>query len=103
MSKYTTQMEAELASATPITFEMATAFAEQWADKDVSVKSIVAKCKSLGIDYIPKTKAVRKTSGITKAQLVKRIEAQLAMESDSLSGLHNATMASLNTLLEVIA
>ena len=101
MSKYTTQMEAELASATPITFEMATDFAEKWADKDVSVKSIVAKCKHLGIDYIPKTP--KKTSGITKSQLVKRIEAQLAMESDSLYGLNNATMASLNSLLKVIA
>ena len=103
MSKYTTQMETELASATPITFEMASAFAEKWADKDVTVKSIVAKCKSLGLDYIPKAKAVRKTSGITKAQLVKRIEAQMNLEQDSLSGLTNATMASLNTLLEVIA
>jgi len=103
MSKYTTQMETELASATPITFEMASAFAEKWADKDVTVKSIVAKCKSLGLDYIPKAKAVRKTAGITKAQLVKRIEAQMNLEQDSLSGLTNATMASLNTLLEVIA
>ena len=103
MSKYTPEMISALTASAPITFEIASDFAEKWADKDVTVKSIVAKTKSLGLDYIPKQKVARKTSGIKKSDLVRAIESRLDLDQDSLSGLTNATMASLNTLLETLA
>jgi len=100
MSKYTSEMVSALTASAPITFEIATDFAEKWADKDVTVKSIVAKTKSLGLEYIPKQKVARKTSGIKKSDIVRSIESEMNLEQDSLSGLTNATMESLNILLQ---
>ena len=92
MSNYTKKMEAELASEA-MTYERAVSLAETWG---LSVKSVIAKTKSLGIDYTPKAKALRKSSGITKADLVKQIEAKLDCQLD---GLANASASALNTLL----
>lgn len=92
MSNYTKKMEAELASL-PMDYARAEALASQWG---LSIKSVIAKTKSLGIDYQPKPKALRKGSGITKADLVKQIEAKLDCQLD---GLANASASALNTLL----
>ena len=92
MSNYTKKMEAELASE-KMTYDRAVALATQWG---LSVKSVIAKTKSLGIDYTPKPRATRKTSGITKADLVRQIESKLNLELD---GLQNASASALTTLL----
>ena len=92
MSNYTPKMEAELASEA-MTYDRAVALATEWG---LSVKSVIAKTKSLGIDYTPKAKALRKSSGVTKADLVKQIEAKLDCQLD---GLANASASALNTLL----
>ena len=92
MSNYTKKMEAELASEA-MDYNRAVALATEWG---LSVKSVIAKTKSLGIDYQPKPKAIRKTSGVTKAQLVRDIESKLDCQLD---GLANASATSLSTLL----
>ena len=92
MSNYTPKMEAEIASET-MTYDRAVSLADTWG---LSVKSVIAKTKSLGIDYTPKARAPRKTSGITKAQLVAQIESKLDCQLD---GLNNASAKSLSTLL----
>ena len=92
MSNYTKKMEAEIASET-MTYDRAVALATAWG---LSVKSVIAKTKSLGIDYTPKPRALRKTSGITKADLVRQIEGKLDCQLD---GLQNASASALNTLL----
>jgi len=92
MSNYTPKMEAEIASET-MTYDRAVALATAWG---LSPKSVIAKTKSLGIDYIPKPRALRKTSGITKADMVRQIEGKLNLELD---GLQNASASALNTLL----
>lgn len=92
MSNYTPKMEAEIASEA-MTYDRAVSLAETWG---LSVKSVIAKTKSLGIDYTPKPRAPRKTSGVTKADLVRQIESKLDLELD---GLQNASASALNTLL----
>ena len=92
MSNYTPKMEAEIASQR-MDYNRAVELAQAWG---LSVKSVIAKTKSLGIDYIPKARAPRKTSGITKAQLVAQIEGKLDCQLD---GLQNASASALNTLL----
>jgi len=92
MSNYTKKMEAEIASQA-MDYNRAEALASEWG---LSVKSVIAKTKSLGIDYQPKARAPRKTSGITKAQLVAQIEGKLDCQLD---GLQNASASALNTLL----
>jgi len=92
MSNYTKKMEAEIASQA-MDYNRAEALASEWG---LSVKSVIAKTKSLGIDYQPKARATRKTSGITKAQLVAQIEGKLDCQLD---GLQNASASALNTLL----
>jgi hypothetical protein len=42
-------------------------------------------------------------SNTEKADIVRDIESHLNLDRDSLSGLDNATMASLNTLLEAVS
>ena len=92
MSNYTPKMEAEIASQA-MNYDRAVSLAEGWG---LSVKSVIAKTKSLGIDYEPKPRAPRKTSGITKADLVRQIESKLDRKLD---GLQNASASALNTLL----
>ena len=92
MSNYTKKMEAEIASQA-MDYNRAEALASEWG---LSVKSVIAKTKSLGIDYTPKPRALRKTSGITKADMVRQIEGKLNLELD---GLQNASASALNTLL----
>jgi len=92
MSNYTKKMEAELASQA-MDYNRAEALASKWG---LSIKSVIAKTKSLGIDYTPKARAPRKTSGITKADMVRQIESKLDLELD---GLQNASASALNTLL----
>ena len=92
MSNYTKKMEAEIASQA-MDYNRAEALASEWG---LSVKSVIAKTKSLGVDYEPKPRGTRKTSGITKADMVRQIESKLELELD---GLQNASASALNTLL----
>ena len=100
---YTQEQEAELIAASPVSFEMAQAFADEWGK---SVKSIVAKVHNLkaqgsAIEYVPKARPTKKPKGLTKADLVERIEARLDAEG-LLKGLSKAPAADLRVLLNYL-
>ena len=80
---YTPEMVAAIQTASPLTFEKA----QEIASLDAFVRagkghrSVIAKAKSLGIDYIAKPKAARKAAdnGPTKAETLAAIRTALAL------------------------
>ena len=94
---YTPEMIAVLTAAAPINHEKAQALAVQL---DRGVRSIIAKCKREGIEYISKPAPAKKKAAPTKTDMVAAICAGLDMES--CAGLEKATGQSLATLLSSI-
>ena len=77
MSAYTTSETAVIVAASPLTFEKAQAIAEKIGK---SHRSVIAKAKSLGVEYIPKAKPTAKASNEpTKAAILAEIRTALAM------------------------
>ena len=94
---YTEEMVATLKTNAPIDFAKAQVLA---VDLDRSVKSIIAKCKREGIEYISKPAPAKKKSAPTKADLVSAI--CKAVDLDSCDGLEKATGLALSNLLMAI-
>lgn len=101
MSDYTADMVSAIRKAEPLTFEAAVALSERddFIAAGKSHRSVIAKAKSLGIEYQAKQKAPAKGRGVTKAQVVEAIEMQLRVPAGSLEGLEGSKMASLDALL----
>jgi hypothetical protein len=95
---YTPEMIAVLTAAAPINYEKAQALAVQL---DRGVRSIIAKCKREGIEYISKPAPAKKKAAITKTDMVAAIMA--ATGADNLDGLEKATGQALNNLLSSLA
>ena len=95
---YTPEMIAVLTAAAPINHEKAQALAVQL---DRGVRSIIAKCKREGIEYISKPAPAKKKAAPTKVDMVAAIMA--ATGADNLDGLEKATGAALNNLLSSLA
>ena len=94
---YTEEMVATLKTNAPIDFAKAQVLA---VDLDRSVKSIIAKCKREGIEYISKPAPAKKKSAPTKADLVSAI--CKGLDVDALDGLEKATGLALSKLLGAI-
>jgi hypothetical protein len=83
MSDYTPEMVAAIQTASPLTFEKA----QEIASSDAFVRagkghrSVIAKAKSLGVDYIPKAKPAKasKDNGPTKAETLAAIRSALSL------------------------
>lgn len=96
---YTAEQEQILTDSAPVSFEDCQQFA---VDFGKTPRSVIAKVKQLGLEYIPKAKPSKKVSkGDTKAELVRKIEAELD-SADYLGGLEKATASALVNLLGVI-
>lgn len=78
MSAYTNSMVAELNNNAPFNYDKAAIFAER---HNVSVRSVISKVKSLGLEYIAKPKAASKpkAEGPTKAEVLTTIRAALGL------------------------
>jgi len=78
MIKYTESMLNELQSLGTITYDMANIFALK---HDISIRSVVAKVRSMDIPYEPKVSTekpkVTKASGQSKAEIASEIESML--------------------------
>ena len=98
MSVYTDSMVTELC-ASAHTYESAAAFASK---HNISVRSVVSKIKSLGLDYERKVVVRTGDVRIRKADVVRVIETKLGLSDEALSGLGKADMGALQRLLEVI-
>ena len=95
---YTPEMVEVIRAAAPLNFEIATTLGEQLGK---NVRSIIAKAKREGIEYISKpAPAKKKPTGLTKAETVAAIAT--AVDVDSLEGLEKATGSALGKLLAAI-
>lgn len=96
---YTPEMVETLRAAAPVNYETAQALAVELGK---GVRSIIAKCKREGIEYVSKpAPAKKKPAGLTKAELVSGIAAKV--EVDDLAGLEKATGQSLGKLLAALS
>jgi len=91
---YTAEMVATLEQNAPIDFDKAQALGKEMQR---STKSIIAKCKREGIEYISKPAPARKKSAPTKADIVSAI--CKGLDVDALDGLEKATGSALSKLL----
>jgi len=101
ISKYTQDMIDTMATQAPLNAEKAAAIAAMPDFKLVNVRSIIAKAKSLGIEYIAKPAPAKKKAAPSKADMVAAICS--ATGADNLDGLEKATGAALNKLLSSLA
>ena len=95
---YTAEMVALLEQSAPINFDKAQALGKEM---NRSVKSVIAKCKREGIEYISKPAPARKKSAPTKADIVSAI--CNGLDLDDCQGLEKATGSALSKLLSAIA
>ena len=95
---YTPEMVAILKANAPIDYAKAQELATQL---ERGARSIIAKCKREGIEYISKPAPAKKKAAPSKADLVGAIAR--AVDADDLSGLEKATGAALCKLLESLA
>jgi len=95
---YTPEMIAILKKNAPLDFAKAQEIGREIGR---SAKSIIAKAKREGIEYISKPAPAKKKSAPSKADMVAAICA--AVDTDSLDGLEKATGAALNKLLSSLA
>ena len=94
---YTAEMVAQLEQNAPLDFAKAQALGKEM---NRSVKSIIAKAKREGIEYISKPAPARKKSAPSKADLVNAI--CKGLDLDDCAGLEKATGLALSKLLGAI-
>lgn len=99
MSKYTDSMVAAIRDAAPLNLAKAQALAEQWPE--VGYRSVIAKAKSLGVEYVKAAPAARKARSDepTKADLLGAIRKGLALADRE----GDLTKAELSAVLQAIA
>jgi hypothetical protein len=100
-SVYTTDMVTIMKNSAPLNAEICGELAKTFGN--VSARSVIAKAKSEGIEYIVKAKPARKKLAPTKMDIVRAIEKGLDADQGSLDGLVKATAQSLDALLSNIA
>ena len=94
---YTPEMVSEMAAQTPLNLEKAKALSIQL---NRSVRSIIAKAKREGIDYVSVKPVAKRVKGKTKSELVAVIASKVG--ADSLEGLEKAPAVTLGRLLECL-
>jgi len=92
-------MVAILKAAQPIDYAKAQDLATQL---DRGVRSVIAKCKREGFDYISKPAPAKKKAMPTKADTINAIAKALNSDALDLVGLEKATGQGLNNLLAAI-
>lgn len=96
---YTPEMCAAIKAAAPLNLEKARALATELGK---TYRSVIAKAKSLDVEYISMPAPAKKPAGITKADIVASI--CVAMEIDGgLAGLEKAPASALSKLLANIS
>ena len=101
-SVYTPEMVEVMTASQPLNAEVCSELAHTFG-KGISQRSVIAKAKSLGLDYVVKAKPARKKTAPTKMDIVRAIEKGLDADAGSLDGLVKATAQSLDALLSNIS
>ena len=95
MSHYSDAMVAELRGfESPVTRPVVDAFANKYS---LSVKSVVAKLRHLGIEYA-KPESVARPQARRKIEIVRNIESLMGYDGDTYMGLDKAPMQALQQL-----
>ena len=94
---YTKDQVARLTESAPISYEDAVALGTELG---YSTRSVIAKTKSLELEYIPKAVPAKRPTPLTKSQVVDLIAYSTGAELDGLAG---ATLASLTVLLDAVS
>lgn len=89
---YTPAMVQEIKEAAPLNLEKAKALGEKLGR---SYRSVIAKAKSVGVEYVAQPTPEPKRKGPTKAEVVASIANKLGID---LAGLDKAPVATLNRL-----
>lgn len=89
---YTEQMEKVVRDAAPLDLEKAKAVG---AEIGMSYRSVIAKAKQLGVEYVAKPAPVRKAKETTKADMVKELEGIFGRDLDGLEKAPKAVLAGL--------
>ena len=101
-SVYTPEMVEVMTASQPLNAEVCSELAHTFG-KGISQRSVIAKAKSLGLDYVVKAKPARKKTAPTKMDIVRAIEKGLDADAGSLNGLVKATAQSLVAFLSIIS
>jgi len=94
---YTPEMEARVREASPMDLAGAKALG---AELGMSYRSVIAKAKSLGEDYIPKPAPAKAVKPETKAEIVADIASTIGIALDGLEKAPLATLAALRSRLD---
>lgn len=99
MSKYTPAMVQAIRDAAPLDLQKAHALAADWPE--VGYRSVIAKAKSLGVEYVKAAPAAKKSTGDTptKAAYLAAIRKGLALPERE----GDLTKSELVSVLEAIA
>ena len=95
---YTKEMEATLEATEGLDYAKAEALGKEFGK---STRSVIAKIKSLNLEYTPKPAPVKRPLGKTKADIMTEILAHLP-EGTDLLGLEKATSRALANLAEAV-
>ena len=93
---YTPEMESTIIAAAPLNMEKAKVIGGKIGK---SYRSVIAKAKSLGVDYEGKPKPQKRAGGMTKPQMVAAVAAAVGADAATLEGLEKSTASSLANLL----
>ncbi len=96
-ANYSTNAEAAIRAASPFDLAGAKVLGRELGK---SYRSIIAKCKSMNLDYIVQVPALKRPTQATKAQIVKHIS---DLTERNFFGLEKATMSALVSLLDYVA
>ena len=97
MSKYTPVMEARIVSASPLNLEKATTLASEFG---VTYRSVIAKAKSMGLEYIARPAPARKEPATRKDEYANALRIMTGLQ---LEGIEKASAKSLVELTEWLA
>ena len=97
-SVYTPEMVEVMTASQPLNADSCAELAHAFG-KGITSRSVIAKAKSLGLDYIVKAAPARKKATATKMDLVNAIAKAVDADDGSLDGLVKAPANALSALL----
>ena len=97
-SVYTDQMVTTMSARAPLNAEICSELASEFGN-GITSRSVIAKAKSLGLDYTVKAKPARKKATATKMDIVNAIAKAVDADDGSLDGLVKAPASALSALL----
>ena len=97
-SVYTADMVEIMRESAPLNAEVCATLAKTFGN-GITARSVIAKAKSAGIEYVVKAKPARKKSAPSRADIVAAIAKAVDADAGELDGLVKAPASALDALL----